>query len=178
MISPPPTDSWRMPFTGIGPPARPASLLAPICMRLKEQCDAYFHLPHRNEPRGIGGIFFDDYKVGGFDASFAVVRSLADSYLPAYLPLLRRRKDTPFGDRERAWQEVRRGRYVEFNLLHDRGTRYGLQTQKIQTPLRDSLYLLRGIWASQLSGPGLALISLADEARGIARGPSRLPAGV
>jgi coproporphyrinogen III oxidase len=96
--------------------------------RLKRACDKYFFLPHRGEPRGIGGLFFDDLAEGGFERCFAFVRSVGDHYLPAYRPLLARRKQTPYGDRERDFQLYRRGRYVEFNLVYDRGTRYGLQS--------------------------------------------------
>jgi coproporphyrinogen III oxidase len=95
--------------------------------RLKEQCDRYFFLAHRGEPRGIGGLFFDDWSEGGFEPSFALLRSVAEHFLPAYQPILARRKDTPWGEREREFQLWRRGRYVEFNLLQDRGTRFGLQ---------------------------------------------------
>ncbi len=95
--------------------------------RFKSWCDEYFHLHHRDEARGIGGIFFDDYAEGGFDAAFAMLRDVADSFLTAYMPILERRKDTPYGERERAFQTYRRGRYVEFNLIYDRGTRYGIQ---------------------------------------------------
>jgi coproporphyrinogen III oxidase len=95
--------------------------------RLKGWCDRYFYLEHRKEPRGIGGLFFDDWNEGGFDRCFALQRSLGDHYLPAYLPILARRKNTPYGERERAFQLMRRGRYVEFNLLYDRGTRFGLE---------------------------------------------------
>ena len=100
---------------------------ADIYPRFKAECDRYFFLPHRGEQRGIGGLFFDDFSAGGFDAAFSLLRALADAYLEAYLPILRRRKATPYGDRERAFQLYRRGRYVEFNLLYDRGTRFGLQ---------------------------------------------------
>ena len=95
--------------------------------RLKKWCDDYFFLTHRQEPRGIGGLFFDDFAEGGFERSFAFVRSAGDAYLDAYLPILERRKATPYGERERSFQLYRRGRYVEFNLLQDRGTRFGLQ---------------------------------------------------
>lgn len=95
--------------------------------RFKAACDAYFFLPHRGEARGIGGIFFDDFDEGGFEAAFAVVRAAGEAYLEAYLPILRRRKNTPYAERERNFQLYRRGRYVEFNLLYDRGTRFGLQ---------------------------------------------------
>jgi coproporphyrinogen III oxidase len=93
---------------------------------LKKACDDYFVLPHRSEARGIGGLFFDDWCEGGFDASFALQRSVGDAFLPAYMPILERRKDTPHGERERDFQLYRRGRYVEFNLAFDRGTRFGL----------------------------------------------------
>ena len=93
----------------------------------KAACDAYFRLPHRDEARGIGGLFFDDYAHDGFERSFAFVRSAADAYFEAYMPLLERRKGSPYGERERQWQLLRRGRYVEFNLIYDRGTRFGLQ---------------------------------------------------
>jgi len=95
--------------------------------RLKRGCDEYFHLRHRGEPRGIGGLFFDDWNEGGWERSYGLWRSVARSYLPAYLPILERRKDTPWGERERRFQLLRRGRYVEFNLIQDRGTLFGLQ---------------------------------------------------
>jgi coproporphyrinogen III oxidase len=96
--------------------------------RFKAWCDEYFFLKHRNEPRGIGGIFFDDFSEGGFDNGFALMQAVGDSFLAAYLPILRRRRDTPHGERERAFQTYRRGRYVEFNLVFDRGTLFGLQS--------------------------------------------------
>jgi coproporphyrinogen III oxidase len=96
--------------------------------RFKAWCDRYFHLRHRDEPRGIGGIFFDDFAERDFDFSFRLVRSVGDAFLPAYLPILERRKDMPFGERERGFQLYRRGRYVEFNLVYDRGTLFGLQS--------------------------------------------------
>jgi coproporphyrinogen III oxidase len=96
--------------------------------RYKQWCDEYFFLRHRGEPRGIGGLFFDDLNEGGFERCFAVLRSVGDHFLPAYLPILRRRKDTPYGERERDFQLYRRGRYVEFNLVWDRGTLFGLQS--------------------------------------------------
>ncbi|HIG02190.1 MAG TPA: oxygen-dependent coproporphyrinogen oxidase [Myxococcales bacterium] len=95
--------------------------------RLKKACDEYFYLPHREEPRGIGGVFFDDFTEGGFDSAFEFVRRIGDAFLLAYPPILTRRKDAPYGERERDFQLLRRGRYAEFNLLHDRGTRFGLQ---------------------------------------------------
>jgi len=95
---------------------------------LKKACDEYFYLKHRDEPRGIGGIFFDDLSDGGFARCFGFVKRAAEHYLAAYLPILERRKDHPYGERERAFQLYRRGRYVEFNLIYDRGTRFGLQS--------------------------------------------------
>ena len=96
--------------------------------RFKKWCDEYFYLKHRQEARGVGGIFFDDYNEAGFDQSFAMMRSAGDAFLKAYQPILERRKDTPYGERERDFQAYRRGRYVEFNLVFDRGTLFGLQS--------------------------------------------------
>ena len=96
--------------------------------RFKKACDAYFFLKHRNEPRGIGGTFFDDFSEQGFDHSFAMMRAVGDALLPAYLPIVARRRELPFGERERDFQAYRRGRYVEFNLVWDRGTLFGLQS--------------------------------------------------
>ncbi|HEX3556109.1 MAG TPA: oxygen-dependent coproporphyrinogen oxidase [Thermoanaerobaculia bacterium] len=96
--------------------------------RYKKWCDEYFYLRHRREPRGIGGIFFDDLNEWGFERCFELQRSVGDHLLAAYLPIVRRRKDTPFGERERDFQLYRRGRYVEFNLVWDRGTLFGLQS--------------------------------------------------
>jgi coproporphyrinogen III oxidase len=96
--------------------------------RYKKWCDEYFYLPHRSEPRGIGGLFFDDLDAPDFDTCFRFVRSVGDSYLRAYIPILERRKLTPHGARERDFQLYRRGRYAEFNLAIDRGTKYGLQS--------------------------------------------------
>ena len=96
--------------------------------RLKKWCDDYFFLPHRHEPRGIGGLFYDDLNEWGFEQTFAFMRSVGDSYLQAYLPILERRKDAPWTESERQWQLYRRGRYVEFNLVYDRGTLFGLQS--------------------------------------------------
>ncbi|MEX0603362.1 MAG: oxygen-dependent coproporphyrinogen oxidase [Marinobacter sp.] len=94
----------------------------------KRWCDEYFYLRHRAEPRGIGGLFFDDHNSGDFEADFALMRAVGDSFIEAYEPIVRRRKDIPFGDRERDFQLYRRGRYVEFNLVYDRGTLFGLQS--------------------------------------------------
>jgi coproporphyrinogen III oxidase len=96
--------------------------------RFKRWCDDYFFLKHRNEPRGIGGVFFDDFSEGGFETGFALMRAVGDAFLPAWLPIVQRRRDTPHGERERAFQTYRRGRYVEFNLVFDRGTLFGLQS--------------------------------------------------
>jgi len=96
--------------------------------RYKRWCDEYFFLRHRGEPRGIGGIFFDDLCEDGFDHCFALTRSVGDHFLPAYEPILQRRKNMPYGERERDFQAYRRGRYVEFNLVYDRGTLFGLQS--------------------------------------------------
>jgi coproporphyrinogen III oxidase len=96
--------------------------------RFKQSCDAYFFLKHRQEPRGIGGIFFDDFNAFGFERSFAMLRAVGDAYLPAYQPIVARRKAHGYGDRERQFQLYRRGRYVEFNLVWDRGTLFGLQS--------------------------------------------------
>ena len=96
--------------------------------KFKKHCDEYFYLKHRKEPRGIGGIFFDDFNALGFEQSFALQRAVGDSFLQAYLPILQRRKDTPYTENERDFQAYRRGRYVEFNLVFDRGTLFGLQS--------------------------------------------------
>ena len=96
--------------------------------KLKTWCDDYFYLQHREEPRGVGGIFFDDWHRTSFESSFAFVRSVGDHVLPAYLPIIQRRKDLPFGSKEEEFMLYRRGRYAEFNLAIDRGTKYGLQS--------------------------------------------------
>jgi coproporphyrinogen III oxidase len=101
---------------------------ADLYPRFKKACDEYFFLPHRGEPRGIGGIFFDDFAEGGFERCSALLRSVGEHYLPAYVPILARRKDQPYSERERAFQLYRRGRYAEFNLAIDRGTRYGIES--------------------------------------------------
>lgn len=95
---------------------------------LKAACDEYFFLPHRQEPRGIGGLFYDDWTEGGFEASFQFTQAVGDAFLPAYQPILERRCEMPYEQPQRAWQLFRRGRYVEFNLVWDRGTKYGLQS--------------------------------------------------
>ncbi len=96
--------------------------------RFKQACDEYFFIKHRNETRGVGGLFFDDFNELGFERSFAFARSVGDHFLPAYLPILKKRKEERCGGRERDFQLYRRGRYVEFNLVYDRGTLFGLQS--------------------------------------------------
>jgi len=96
--------------------------------KYKQWCDEYFYLKHRKEPRGIGGVFFDDLSAPDFDTCFALQRSVGDGFLDAYAPILERRKDVKYGERERDFQAYRRGRYVEFNLVYDRGTIFGLQS--------------------------------------------------
>jgi coproporphyrinogen III oxidase len=99
-----------------------------IYPRYKKWCDEYFYLKHRDEARGIGGLFFDDLNEGGFERCFSFMQSVGDHYLPAYLPIVERRKDTRYGEQEKDFQRYRRGRYVEFNLVYDRGTLFGLQS--------------------------------------------------
>ncbi len=94
----------------------------------KAWCDRYFYLKHRDEPRGVGGIFFDDLNEGGFDHCFALTQAVGEHFVPAYLPIVERRCQRPYGEHERDWQAYRRGRYVEFNLVFDRGTLFGLQS--------------------------------------------------
>ena len=96
----------------------------------KQWCDRYFSLPHRNETRGLGGLFFDDLNAWGFARSFAFMQAVAEHFLKGYLPIVERRCDTPWGEREKSFQKYRRGRYVEFNLLYDRGTLFGLQNSR------------------------------------------------
>lgn len=97
-------------------------------LKFKKWCDEYFHIKHRNEPRGVGGLFFDDFNELGFEQSFSFVQSMAQSYLKAYLPIVNRRKDMEYNEGHRQFQEYRRGRYAEFNLVYDRGTVFGLQS--------------------------------------------------
>ncbi|MEY3294417.1 MAG: hypothetical protein RLZZ451_465 [Pseudomonadota bacterium] len=107
-----------------------ADALAPhgadLYARFKRWCDEYFYLKHRQEARGIGGVFFDDFTDGGFERGFALMRAVGDAFLPAYRPIVQRRRGLPYGERERDFQAYRRGRYVEFNLVWDRGTHFGL----------------------------------------------------
>ena len=99
-----------------------------VYRRYKQWCDDYFYIRHRQEARGIGGLFFDDLQEWGFERCFQFMRSIGEHYLPAYIPIVRRRMDMPYSDRQRQFQLYRRGRYVEFNLVYDRGTLFGLQT--------------------------------------------------
>lgn len=101
---------------------------AEVYPRFKQWCDEYFYLKHRNEARGIGGLFFDDLNEWGFERSFEFLRAIGDAYLEAYLPIIERRRHLPYTPEQKAFQEYRRGRYVEFNLVWDRGTLFGLQT--------------------------------------------------
>jgi coproporphyrinogen III oxidase len=101
---------------------------ADIYPKFKTWCDDYFYIKHRQEARGVGGLFFDDYNEGGFDNSFAMMRSIGDAYIKAYAPIVDRRKVTSYTEAERKFQAYRRGRYVEFNLVYDRGTLFGLQS--------------------------------------------------
>ena len=96
--------------------------------KYKKWCDEYFYLPHRQETRGVGGLFFDDLNAGGFDQCFAFMQAVGNGFIEQYRPVVQKRKDTPYGERERQFQLYRRGRYVEFNLVYDRGTLFGLQT--------------------------------------------------
>lgn len=96
--------------------------------KMKADCDTYFYLPHREEHRGVGGLFFDDWTEGGADSSLTLVKQIGDTFLLAYMPIVEKRRHQPYGERERNWQLYRRGRYAEFNLAIDRGTRYGLQS--------------------------------------------------
>lgn len=114
---------WHMTAKGACDPFGPD-----IYSRFKTWCDDYFYLRHRGEPRGIGGLFFDDLNELGFEKSFALMKSIGDAYIPAYQPIVARRKDREYGERQRDFQLHRRGRYVEFNLVYDRGTLFGLQS--------------------------------------------------
>jgi len=96
--------------------------------KFKQDCDDYFYLPHRKEQRGVGGLFFDDLNEGGFEHCFSLTKRIAEHYIPAYLPIVKKRKNLPYNQRQRDFQLYRRGRYVEFNLVYDRGTLFGLQT--------------------------------------------------
>jgi len=101
---------------------------ADVYARYKRWCDEYFYLKHRGETRGVGGLFYDDLEEGGFERCFALTQAVGNGFLDAYLPIVEKRKATPWGEREREFQLYRRGRYVEFNLVYDRGTLFGLQS--------------------------------------------------
>ena len=131
-------------------------------VRYKKWCDEYFYLKHRGEPRGIGGIFFDDLNAPDFATCFKLQQSVGDRFLDAYTPILERRKDAPYGERERDWQAYRRGRYVEFNLVWDRGTLFGLQsggrTESILMSL-PPVVKWRYDWHPEPGSPEAALLS-------------------
>jgi coproporphyrinogen III oxidase len=129
---------------------------------LKKACDEYFFLAHRGEPRGIGGLFFDDLAAGGFERCFAFARSVGEAYLDAYLPIVERRKPMTWGERERGFQLYRRGRYAEFNLVIDRGTRYGLQSgRRVESVLASlpPLAAWRWDWQPEPGSPEARLYS-------------------
>jgi coproporphyrinogen III oxidase len=128
--------------------------------RFKRACDDYFFLRHRQEPRGIGGTFFDDFSEGTFERSFDVMRAVGDAFLPAYVPIVEKRKDLAHGERERDFQAYRRGRYVEFNLVWDRGTLFGLQSNGRTEAILLSMPPIarwRYEWAPQPGTPEAAL---------------------
>ncbi|MGY8524891.1 oxygen-dependent coproporphyrinogen oxidase [Paracidovorax citrulli] len=130
--------------------------------RFKRWCDEYFFLKHRNEARGIGGIFFDDFAELGFERSFAMMQAVGDGFLEAYLPILRARMDAPYGERERDFQAYRRGRYVEFNLVFDRGTLFGLQSGGRTESILMSMpprAAWRYDWQAEAGSPEAALVT-------------------
>ena len=129
---------------------------------LKKECDEYFYLGHRQECRGIGGIFFDDWTEGGFDTSFDFVKRVGDSFLPAYMPILDRRKVEPFTEAEKDFQLYRRGRYAEFNLAIDRGTKYGLQSGRRIESVLASLPPVVKWWYNYQPEPGTREAELTD----------------
>ena len=130
--------------------------------RLKRACDEYFFLPHRDEARGIGGVLFDDFDEGGFENAFRLQRSIGNAYLEAYLPIVNRRKGLPWKEREREFQLWRRGRYVEFNLMYDRGTLYGVQSgRRIESVLASLPPLVRWRYDWQAE-PGTPAATLAE----------------
>ena len=135
---------------------------ANVHARYKQWCDDYFFLKHRREPRGVGGVFFDDLNEGGYEHCFALTRSVGDHFLAAYAPILERRKALPFGERERDFQLYRRGRYAEFNLVWDRGTLFGLQSNGRTEAILMSmppLALWRYDWQPAPGSPEAALYS-------------------
>jgi coproporphyrinogen III oxidase len=130
--------------------------------KFKRWCDEYFYVKHRNEPRGIGGIFFDDLNEPDFDTCFALVRSVGNHFLKAYAPIVEKRRDTPYGEHEREFQAYRRGRYVEFNLVYDRGTLFGLQSGGRTEAILMSLpprVVWRYDWRPDAGSPEARLIS-------------------
>ena len=131
--------------------------------RFKTWCDEYFYLKHRNEQRGVGGIFFDDFSELGFEPSLAMMQAVGDSFLGAYLPIVLRRKDTPYGERERNFQLYRRGRYVEFNLVWDRGTHFGLQSGGRSESILLSMPPLASWAYQQVPAPGTPEAALYSE---------------
>ncbi len=131
----------------------------------KRACDEYFFLRHRGETRGVGGLFFDDLSAWGFDRCFSYLQAVGDAFLEAYLPIVERRRDTPFGDREREFQLYRRGRYVEFNLVWDRGTLFGLQSGGRTESILMSLPPRVRFEYSYAPEPGSAEARLADYLR-------------
>lgn len=131
--------------------------------RFKTWCDEYFFLKHRNEQRGVGGVFFDDFSELGFEPSLAMMQAVGDSFLTAYLPIVTRRKDTPYGERERAFQLYRRGRYVEFNLVWDRGTHFGLQSGGRSESILLSMPPLASWAYQQVPAPGTPEAALYSE---------------
>jgi coproporphyrinogen III oxidase len=131
--------------------------------KLKHECDEYFFLPHRGEARGVGGIFFDYFDGHGeFEKAFAFVRDAADAFLPAYLPIVTRRRDDPYTPEQRAFQEYRRGRYVEFNLIYDRGTIFGLKTNGRTESILMSLPPVVRYWYNYAPPPGTREAELTD----------------
>ena len=131
--------------------------------RFKTWCDEYFYLKHRNEQRGVGGVFFDDFSELGFEPSLAMMQAVGDSFLGAYLPIVLRRKDTPYGERERNFQLYRRGRYVEFNLVWDRGTHFGLQSGGRSESILLSMPPLASWAYQQVPAPGTPEAALYSE---------------
>jgi coproporphyrinogen III oxidase len=130
--------------------------------KYKAWCDRYFFLPHRNETRGVGGLFFDDLNEPGFDRCLAFARAVGEAFPEAWLPIAQRRRATPFGERERAFQLLRRGRYVEFNLVYDRGTLFGLQTGGRTESILMSLPPLARWEYGYVAEPGSPEAGLAD----------------
>ena len=128
----------------------------------KKWCDDYFYLPHRDENRGIGGLFFDDLNDLGFDRSFSFMRTVGETFIDAYAPIVERRRNTPYGERERAFQLYRRGRYVEFNLVYDRGTLFGLQSRGRTESILMSMPPLAAWRYDQQSPPGSPEAQLTD----------------